>query len=81
MERASGFGFRVLDPPELADRFGGNPLPFYAYNIASSVLSVLLSEPRGGVYATSPVAVIEKGMTLSEQQLPRCLAMCSARGM
>ena len=32
-------------------RFGDNPLPFYAYNVFSSLLSVLLSEPRGGVYA------------------------------
>ena len=51
MERASGFGFRVLEPQELVARFGDNPLPFYAYNVFSSLLSVLLSEPRGGVYA------------------------------
>ena len=50
LERASGFGFRVLEPEELVARFGDNPLPFYAYNVVSSMLSVLLSEPRGGVY-------------------------------
>ena len=56
-ERASGFGFRTLEPAELVARFGSNPLPFYAYNVASSLVSVLLAEPRGGVwYATQGVA-------------------------
>jgi hypothetical protein len=56
-ERASGFGFRVLEPSELAARFGSNPLPFYAYNVMSSLVTVLLAEPRGGVwYATQGVA-------------------------
>jgi hypothetical protein len=50
MERSSGFGFSMLEPPELLDRFGANPLPFYAYNVLSSILSVLLSEPQGGVF-------------------------------
>ena len=49
-ERATGFGFGVLEPSQLAERFGANPLPLYAYNIVSSVLTVLFSEPRGGVY-------------------------------
>ena len=49
-ERATGFGFGVLERAELAERFGSNPLPFYAYNIASSILTVLFSEPRGGVF-------------------------------
>jgi hypothetical protein len=53
LERSSGFGFSILEPRELAERFGANPLPFYLYNIVSSVLSVLLSEPSGGVYATT----------------------------
>lgn len=50
MERSSGFGFRMLDPPELLERFGSNPLGFYLYNIVSSTVSVLLSEPTGGVF-------------------------------
>jgi hypothetical protein len=50
VERSSGFGFAVLDPPELIDRFGANPLPFYLYNVVSSMLSVLVSEPRSGVF-------------------------------
>lgn len=50
VERSSGYGLRVLDPPELIERFGDNPLPFYAYNVAASILSVLLSEPSNGVF-------------------------------
>jgi hypothetical protein len=50
IERSSGFGFSVLDPPELIERFGDNPLPLYLYNIVSSVFSVLLSEPTAGVF-------------------------------
>lgn len=49
-ERSSGYGFRFLDPPELVARFGDNPLPFYAYNVVTSAVSVLLSEPRAGVF-------------------------------
>ncbi|HXE79464.1 MAG TPA: hypothetical protein VNK41_01830 [Vicinamibacterales bacterium] len=49
-ERSSGFGFRVLDTSELVARFGDNPLPFYVYNVAASMLSVLLAEPRDGVF-------------------------------
>lgn len=49
-ERASGFGFGVIDRDELAVRFGGNPLPFYAYNVGASLLSLFASEPRGGVF-------------------------------
>ena len=50
VERSSGFGFRVLDPPELIARFGDNPWPFYAYNVMASMFSVLFSEPSGGVF-------------------------------
>ena len=57
MERASGFGFRILEPPELVDRFGSNPLPFYLYNVVSSMLSVLLSEPSSGVYGSTAAAM------------------------
>ena len=49
-ERSSGFLLSVLDPPELQQRFGANPVWFYQYNIAASVLSVLFSEPQGGVF-------------------------------
>jgi hypothetical protein len=49
-ERGSGFGFGRLEPGDLARRFGGWPYGFYAYNVVSSFLSVLLSEPRGGTW-------------------------------
>ena len=49
-ERSSGFGFSVLDPPELARRFADRRLAFYAYNVVASGLSVLFGEPRGGVF-------------------------------
>jgi hypothetical protein len=49
-ERSAGFGFSVLSPDDLMHRFGGNPLPFYAYNVASAISCVLFAEPRGGVW-------------------------------
>jgi hypothetical protein len=49
-ERSSGFIFDRLDPDELQRRFGGAPLVFYAYNVGASLLGVLLSEPRDGVF-------------------------------
>jgi hypothetical protein len=67
-ERPSGFGFSSLSPDELVAQFGSRPLPFYAYNVISSWLSVFLSEPRGGTWGfvrnllrgqPSPRAVVE----------------------
>jgi hypothetical protein len=49
-ERSSGFGFSRREPDELAAMFGGSPLPFFAYNVVASALSLLFSEPRGGVW-------------------------------
>ncbi|HEY1303459.1 MAG TPA: hypothetical protein VGF24_07930 [Vicinamibacterales bacterium] len=49
-ERSSGFGFSTREPAELVTMFGGRVLVFYAYNAVTSFLSVLLSEPRGGVW-------------------------------
>jgi hypothetical protein len=49
-ERASGFGFRVLEPSELVERFGRNPLPLYLYNYACAVFTVLFAEPRGAIW-------------------------------
>jgi len=57
MERSSGYGFSILEPPELIARFGSNPFGFYAYNMVSSALSVLLSEPTGGVYGLTRQAL------------------------
>jgi hypothetical protein len=53
LERASGYGTRVIEPRELVERFGSNPLPFYVYNVIASVMSVLLSEPRSGVFPSA----------------------------
>ncbi len=49
-ERSSGFGLRQLGPGELQRRFGGWPYGFYVYNVVSSILTVLFSEPRGGIW-------------------------------
>ena len=48
-ERSSGFFLQMFEGDELLERFGQNPLPFYAYNVLASALSVLFSEPRAGV--------------------------------
>jgi hypothetical protein len=50
IERSSGYGFKILDPDDLIARFGENPFWFYAYNVGTSTLSVLFSEPRAGVF-------------------------------
>ena len=42
----------MLEPDELEQRFGANPTWFYAYNVATLALSVLFSEPDGGVFET-----------------------------
>src|SRR5258705_5806368 len=52
-ERSSGFGLRQLDPAELQRRFGAWPSGFYADNVISSLLTVLFSEPRAGVWTTA----------------------------
>jgi hypothetical protein len=48
MERPSGFLLDRLEPAQLAERFGANPYPLYAYNVASAVGTVLFGDPRGG---------------------------------
>ena len=50
LERSSGYLLTRLDPPELQGRFAAEPLWFYAYNVATSAVSVLFSEPRAGVF-------------------------------
>jgi hypothetical protein len=52
-ERSTGFLFERLDPADIRQIFGDNFIPFYAYNVVSSVLSVLLSEPRSGVWVST----------------------------
>ena len=50
IDRATGFGLGRLERDEVAARFSDAPYGFFAYNIVSSILSVLLSEPRGGTW-------------------------------
>jgi hypothetical protein len=52
-ERSSGFGFAVLEPEDIERRFGQHPSLFHLYNVGTSILSVLFSEPRGGVWGTT----------------------------
>ncbi|MGE0391944.1 MAG: hypothetical protein AB7I25_01610 [Vicinamibacterales bacterium] len=49
-ERATGFGFAILEPDEIQARFGASPLPLFAYNVLASVGTVLFAEPRAGVF-------------------------------
>jgi hypothetical protein len=51
-ERSSGFLLRMLEPDELQREFGSNPSWFYVYNVVTSALSVLLSDPDGGIFET-----------------------------
>jgi hypothetical protein len=75
LERSSGFGFGVLDPPDLIARFGENPLPFYAYNVMASVLSVLFSEPTAGVFR------ITRAATAGELGAPMVVNLIASLGL
>ena len=50
LERSSGYWLSMLDPSELQQRFGSDPLVLYSYNVATSLMSVLFSEPQAGVF-------------------------------
>jgi hypothetical protein len=49
-ERSSGFGLQQLGPDALQRLFGARRSVFYVYNVFSSLLTVLVSEPRAGVW-------------------------------
>lgn len=49
-QREAGFGFTRLDGAALQATFGQSPLPFYAYNVAVSLLGTLVAEPRDGTF-------------------------------
>ena len=49
-QRGTGFGAGALTPEEQVARFGANPLPFYAYNVAAASSSVLFSQPTIGQF-------------------------------
>ena len=50
-ERSTGYLLGTLSPEQVRARFGENLIFFHLYNVASSALSVLMSEPRSGVWA------------------------------
>lgn len=49
-ERSTGFLFEAIDAAAIRERFSDNLAPFYAYNVISSVLSLLFAEPRSGIW-------------------------------
>ncbi|HKE87846.1 MAG TPA: hypothetical protein VKB50_29025 [Vicinamibacterales bacterium] len=73
-ERSAGFLFERLERNEVQERFGNTPMIFYAYNIVVSLLSVLLSEPRDGLFVATrawsqsdvkPLAYLAVGSSLA----------------
>lgn len=52
-ERSSGYWLEILDRDEIQARFGDQPLRFYTYNVVTSVMSVLFSEPQSGVFESA----------------------------
>lgn len=47
----NGFGFSMLAPERVRAEFGDPPLLLWLYNVVSTFLTVVLSEPRDGVFA------------------------------
>jgi hypothetical protein len=60
IERSSAYLFQVLEPAELQQRFGDRLVVFYAYNVVSSALSVLASEPQSGLFVTTSAWVNDR---------------------
>jgi hypothetical protein len=52
-ERTSGYFLERLEPSELQQRFADRRVVFYAYNMFASLLSLLLSEPRDGLFSAA----------------------------
>lgn len=47
----NGFGFVMLTPDQVSSEFGSPPLLLWIYNAGSTLLTVLFSEPRDGVWS------------------------------
>ncbi len=47
----SGLGFTAQTPEELRNIFQHAPWLFWIYNVSATFLTVVVSEPRAGVYA------------------------------
>lgn len=63
----SGLGFSAATPDSLRNTFEHAPWLFWIYNVVSSVLTVLASEPRAGIYQF--VASLLRGSTAVWQWL------------
>ena len=72
-QRTTGFGAGTITADEQFERFSGNPVPFWAYNVSMSAVSVLLSQPTAGQWtivrawqqgAVTPVYVVEVGSSV-----------------
>ncbi len=50
-ERSTGYLLGTLSPDQVRERFGDDLTLFHLYNVVSSAMSVLFSEPRSGVFA------------------------------
>ena len=88
IERSSGYGLGMLDPPELIARFGARPYLFYAYNVACSMATVLFSEPRAGVWLLAKRIITHDdvppwlAINIVSSVLTTVLVVwCSARGL
>jgi len=57
-ERGSGFGLHQMEPAEIVRRFSDRRYVFYAYNVVSALLGVLVSEPRSGIW-TMPAEALQ----------------------
>lgn len=47
----NGFGFSILAPERVRAEFGDPPLLLWMYNVLATFLTVVVSEPRDGVFA------------------------------
>ncbi len=46
----NGFGFSTIAPDQVRAQFGDPPVLLWVYNVASTFLTVVLSEPRNGAF-------------------------------
>jgi hypothetical protein len=73
-QRTTGFGAGTITADEQFKRFSGNPVPFWAYNVSMSAVSVLLSQPTAGQWtvvrawqqgSVPPVYFVEIGSSVT----------------
>jgi hypothetical protein len=50
LDREAGFGFQRYSGADITRMFAGREFLFYGYNVLSSILGVLFSEPRDGAW-------------------------------